>query len=104
MIDGSKADDKIIAVLEADVVYGKIQDISEVPVGLIDRLRHYFLSYKQLPGEAPRRVEIAEVSIVKRLPKPFGAAWPIPSKIRGPGRPSGPVRRLLHDTWMTGKS
>jgi inorganic pyrophosphatase len=28
---------------------------------LIDRLKHYFLSYKQLPGEAPRRVEIADV-------------------------------------------
>ena len=61
MIDGVEADDKIIAVLEADVVYGKIQDISQAPIGLIDRLRHYFLSYKQLPGEAPRRVEIAEV-------------------------------------------
>jgi len=61
MIDGVEADDKIIAVLEADVVYGKMQDISECPIGLIDRLRHYFLSYKQLPGEAPRRVEIAEV-------------------------------------------
>ena len=61
MIDGTEADDKIIAVLEADVVYGRIQDISECPKGLIDRLQHYFLSYKQFPGEAPRRVEIAEV-------------------------------------------
>jgi inorganic pyrophosphatase len=24
-------------------------------------LKHYFLSYKQLPGEAPRRVEIPDV-------------------------------------------
>jgi inorganic pyrophosphatase len=28
---------------------------------LIDRLKHYFLSYKQFPGEAPRRVEIVDV-------------------------------------------
>jgi len=28
---------------------------------LVDRLTHYFLSYKQFPGDAPRRVEIAEV-------------------------------------------
>jgi inorganic pyrophosphatase len=61
MIDGVEADDKIIAVLEADLVYGQLQDISEVPRGLIDRLRHYFLTYKQLPNEAPRRVEIAGV-------------------------------------------
>ncbi|MGB8509070.1 MAG: inorganic pyrophosphatase [Pyrinomonadaceae bacterium] len=61
MIDGTEADDKIIAVLEKDVAYGHINDVSEVPAGLIERLQHYFLTYKQLPHEAPRRVEIAEV-------------------------------------------
>ncbi|MGI9105260.1 MAG: inorganic pyrophosphatase [Pyrinomonadaceae bacterium] len=61
MIDGNEADDKIIAVLESDVTYGEINDIREAPPGLIDRLRHYFLSYKQLPQEAPRRVEITDV-------------------------------------------
>ncbi len=61
MIDGKEADDKIIAVLEADVVYGNITELSECPKGLVDRLKHYFLSYKQLPEEAPRRVEITDV-------------------------------------------
>jgi inorganic pyrophosphatase len=61
MIDGEEADDKIIAVLEADVAYGHIENITECPPGLIDRLKHYFLSYKQLPSDAPRRVEIADV-------------------------------------------
>jgi inorganic pyrophosphatase len=61
MIDGRQADDKIIAVLDADLAYGHLKDISECPRALIDRLQHYFLSYKQLPGEAPRRVEIAAV-------------------------------------------
>jgi len=61
MVDGSEADDKIIAVLERDVAYGHIEDISHVPKGLIDRLQHYFLTYKQLPQESPRRVEIADV-------------------------------------------
>lgn len=61
MIDGQQADDKIIAVLTSDVAYGHIEDISGCPKGLVDRLKHYFLSYKQLPGEAPRRVEIASV-------------------------------------------
>lgn len=60
MIDGEQADDKIIAVLESDVAYGQIKDIGDCPEGLIDRLKHYFLSYKQFPGEAPRRVEIAD--------------------------------------------
>ncbi len=35
--------------------------IELVPTGMIDRLRHYFLSYKQLPQDAPRRVESAAV-------------------------------------------
>lgn len=61
MIDGNQADDKIIAVLVSDVAYGHIEDISGCPKGLVDRLQHYFLTYKQLPGEAPRRVEIAAV-------------------------------------------
>ncbi|MBX5483029.1 MAG: inorganic pyrophosphatase [Myxococcaceae bacterium] len=61
MIDGDDADDKIIAVLEGDLVYGAAKDLGDAPAGLIERLRHYFLSYKQIPGEGPRRVEIAEV-------------------------------------------
>lgn len=61
MIDGHQADDKILAVLVSDVAYGHIEDIGSCPVGLVDRLKHYFLSYKQLPGAAPRRVEIAGV-------------------------------------------
>jgi inorganic pyrophosphatase len=61
MIDGAQADDKIIAVLESDLAYGQIKDINDCPRALVDRLTHYFLSYKQFPGEAPRRVEIAHV-------------------------------------------
>lgn len=61
MIDGVEADDKIIAVLESDVAFGRIRELADVERGFIDRLKHYFLSYKQLPGEDPRRVEIAEV-------------------------------------------
>jgi len=61
MIDGQQADDKIIAILEADLAYGAIENISEVPVGLVDRLKHYFLSYKQLPNEETKKVEIVGV-------------------------------------------
>lgn len=61
MIDGQQADDKIISVLQADLAYGHINDISECPKALLDRLQHYFLTYKQLPAEAPRRVEIVDV-------------------------------------------
>ncbi len=61
MIDGEQADDKIIAVLESELSYGHVENIDQCPKALVDRLKHYFLSYKQLPGDAPRRVEIADV-------------------------------------------
>lgn len=61
MVDSLTADDKIIAVLQADLAYGQMKELSECPPGIIARLRHYFLSYKQIPGEGPRKVSIAEV-------------------------------------------
>ena len=57
MIDGDESDDKIIAVLHNDTVYGHFQDISDIPELVIDRLKHYFLTYKDLPGQE-RNVEI----------------------------------------------
>ncbi len=61
MIDGDQADDKIIAVLDADVAYGHFRDMSDCPRGLVERLQHYFLSYKQRPGDLAHKVHIAEV-------------------------------------------
>jgi inorganic pyrophosphatase len=61
MIDGTEADDKVIAVLQDDAVYGSFRDIAECPAALVDRLRHYFLTYKQAPDRAARTVEITHV-------------------------------------------
>ena len=60
MLDKNEADDKIIAVLKHDATYNIYNDISELPHVIIDRLRHYFLTYKDLPGEE-RRKEITHV-------------------------------------------
>lgn len=51
MIDHEEADDKIVAVLLKDNLWGDVQDISELPQALISRLEHYFLTYKRLPGQ-----------------------------------------------------
>ena len=61
MIDRVQADDKIVAVLENDAVYGNIKDISELPKAVVDRLKHYFLTYKDMPGQEERRTEITHV-------------------------------------------
>ncbi len=54
MLDGGEADDKIIAVLENDEVYGNWDDISDLPESILNRLRHYFLTYKQMPSKPPQ--------------------------------------------------
>lgn len=61
MIDKNEADDKIIAVMQGDAVYGQWRDVNECPPDVIDRLRHYFLTYKQVPGEQHSTCEITEV-------------------------------------------
>ena len=57
MIDGGEADDKIIAVLENDDIWSKVRDVSELPESLVERLRHYFHTYKTLPDE-PEKVQV----------------------------------------------
>jgi inorganic pyrophosphatase len=61
MIDNHQADDKIIAVLKDDAAYGSIDDIGKVPAPVIDRLRHYFLTYKQDPNLNGSTCEITHV-------------------------------------------
>jgi inorganic pyrophosphatase len=62
MIDGNEADDKIIAVMKGDGIFGEWRDIADCPHTLIERLKHYFLTYKDVPGtDEKRNCEIAEV-------------------------------------------
>jgi inorganic pyrophosphatase len=51
MIDRGEADDKLIGVLDGDYMWGDARDISDVPGVLIERLQHYFLTYKLVPGQ-----------------------------------------------------
>ncbi|QSQ13709.1 inorganic pyrophosphatase [Myxococcus landrumensis] len=101
MVDGNEADDKIIAVLESDLVYGELQHIAQLPRPLLDRLKHYFLTYKQIPGEGKRSVEIAEVydrpealEVIRRSMKDYDRvfrqtpATPVRSRTRRPARKS----------------
>lgn len=53
MVDAGEADDKIVSVLENDLVWGHARDVGELPGVLIERLVHYFTTYKLIPGEPP---------------------------------------------------
>jgi len=59
VIDRAEADDKIIAVLANDAVYGAWQDLKDCPETILNRLKHYFLTYKQQPLATDSVVEIA---------------------------------------------
>jgi inorganic pyrophosphatase len=60
MIDNNQADDKLIAVMNHDALYEDYREISDLPEKVVNRLRHYFLTYKDLPGN-PADVEITHV-------------------------------------------
>lgn len=61
LVDKGEADDKIIAVMVGDHTYGEIRDISELSNGVLNRLKHYFLTYKNLPDSPTPTCEIANV-------------------------------------------
>ncbi len=51
--DNDEADDKIIAVLENDHIYGDIRDIEDLPEVIVERQQHYFRTYKMVGGKEP---------------------------------------------------
>lgn len=55
LLDQDMADDKLIAVMEGDAIYSEYKDITDLPPSVIDRLKHYFTTYKDLPGDKSPR-------------------------------------------------
>lgn len=60
MIDHGEADDKIIGVLENDEFWSYAKDISDLPDVLVERLKHYFCTYKLVEDEKSK-ITIEEV-------------------------------------------
>ncbi len=61
LLDNNQADDKIIAVLKNDAVYGGYNDLNELPVEIVRRLIHYFTTYKDIPGETGQRMKFVSI-------------------------------------------
>jgi inorganic pyrophosphatase len=61
MVERAEADDKIVAVLVGDPTYGDVRELAELPRAVIDRLRHYFLTYKSIPGDASAAITVDPV-------------------------------------------
>lgn len=61
LIDKNQADDKLIAVMDKDAVFGGYKDIKDIPAYVLERLKHYFMTYKDLPGDSKIRCELTHV-------------------------------------------
>jgi len=61
MVDHGEADDKIVGVLKGDAAYGQCRSVADVSIATLDRLRHYFLTYKQPPGMTTSNSTISHV-------------------------------------------
>ena len=60
MVDNGEADDKIIAVLDNDPFWKSANDVGDISPALLERLRHYFETYKLLYGQ-PSNVTIEKI-------------------------------------------
>ena len=60
MVDNGEADDKIIAVLDNDQFWKNANEINDVSSALLELLRHYFATYKLVPGQ-PSDVHIEKI-------------------------------------------
>ena len=73
MEDDGEADDKIVAVLKDDAIWSEARDITDLPKRLIERLQHYFVTYKMQPGEKPT-VKVQQIYGVQRARQVVEAA------------------------------
>jgi len=74
MVENGEADDKVIAVLLGDPTYGEMTDVHQLPRPVIDRLRHYFLTYKTIPGDTKSTITVDPVYDAMAARAVIGAA------------------------------
>jgi len=59
LLDDGEADDKIIAVLNSDTVFDYATDIKHLPEAVLNRIVHYFGTYKQqMTGDKANAIEV----------------------------------------------
>ena len=64
--DGGEADDKIVAVLENDNIWEQVAEISDL-LGPVERLHHYFMTYKLVPGDPRSSLSRRSMAVRRRL-------------------------------------
>lgn len=73
MIDDGEADDKILAVLAKDSIYSNARSLEDIPKMFLDKLYHYFTTYKLVPGKEVK-VTVDEIYDVTHAAKVIEAS------------------------------
>jgi inorganic pyrophosphatase len=73
LLDRGEADDKIVAVLEGDLMWSGVTDIADLPTILVERLEHYFSTYKLAPGK-DLQIKVQQVYGIEYAKKVVNAA------------------------------
>lgn len=59
LLDDGEADDKIVALLESDPVFGYAKELKNLPTTVVNRIVHYFATYKlDISGQKPNSIEV----------------------------------------------
>lgn len=59
LLDDGEADDKIVALLASDTVFDYAKDLKHLPVAVVNRMVHYFGTYKMdLSGTPSNSIEV----------------------------------------------
>ena len=61
LLDRGEADDKIIAVLDGDLMWSEVTDLAQLPQILVERLQHYFSTYKLVQGVNDAQIRVQRV-------------------------------------------
>ena len=76
LLDDGEADDKIIAVLKSDPVFEYATDLKHLPNTVVERIVHYFATYKMQfrEGQDPNAIEVIGTYGVEHARKVVGAS------------------------------
>lgn len=91
LLDDGEADDKIIAVLNSDTVFDYATDIKHLPEAVVNRIVHYFGTYKQqMTGDKANAIEVIgsygreqALEVVSASMRDYAAVFPVGDRRKG---------------------
>jgi len=61
LLDRGEADDKMIAILDGDLMWNEVTELQQLPKILVERLEHYFSTYKLVRGVTEAQIKVPQV-------------------------------------------